>query len=93
MGGKYFEKPDAIFNHAPVVKDLCIEFGIPKTDVETINYMNEVFKRVSGSQLYTAEQENERNYDEGYQKGYVDGIDAALSKIGDLSWEVENLKR
>ena len=39
------EKPDAVFFYAPQIQDICIEFGIDKTDVETITCMYEVFNR------------------------------------------------
>ena len=35
MKKNLLEKPDAVFVYAPVVEDICIEFGIDKSDVET----------------------------------------------------------
>ena len=60
------EKPDAVFFYAPVVQDICIEFGIDKSDVETITCMYEVFKRVSGKDRVEWDEEA---YNEGYKEG------------------------
>ena len=84
------EKPDAVFFYAPVVQDICIEFGIDKSDVETITCMYEVFKRVSGKDRVEWDEEA---YNEGYKEGYNDAIDEAESKADELSWEIGRLKK
>ena len=86
-----FEKPDAVFIYAPVVEDVCLEFGIDKTDVKTITCMYEVFKRVSGYEKQYSE--DGESYQEGYKNGYNDAIKEAGSMIDDLSWEIEGLKK
>lgn len=84
------EKPDAVFLYAPVVEDVCIEFGIDKTDVETITCMYEVFKRMNGCVRVDW---NDDAYNEGYKEGWNDAIEAAESKADELSWEIERLKK
>ena len=84
------EKPDAVFLYAPVVEDVCIEFGIDKTDVETITCMYEVFKRMNGCMRIDW---SDDAYDEGYKEGWNDAIEAAESKADELSWEIERLKK
>ena len=85
------EKPAAVFLYAPVIEDICIEFGIDKNDAETITCMYEVFKRVSGDDrnLWDCEEA----YDEGYKEGYNDAIDEAESKIDAACWELGRLKK
>jgi hypothetical protein len=85
-----FEKPDAVFAYAPVVEDICIEFGIDRTDVETITCMYEVFKRMNGGIRFDW---NEGAYNEGYKEGWNDAIEEAESKADDLSWEIGSLKK
>lgn len=84
------EKPDAVFVYAPVVEDICIEFGIDKSDVETITCMYEVFKRVNGKDRVEWDEEA---YNEGYRDGYNNAIEEAESKVDDLSWEIGRLKK
>lgn len=84
------EKPDAVFVYAPVVEDVCIEFGIDRTDAETITCMYEVFKRMNGDMRVDW---NEDAYDEGYKEGWNDAIEAAESKADELSWEIGSLKK
>lgn len=84
------EKPDAVFVCAPVVEDICIEFGIDKSDVETITCMYEVFKRMnSGEQV----EWDEDAYNEGYKDGYNDAIDEANCKIETITWDLDGLKK
>lgn len=84
------EKPDAVFVYAPVVEDVCIEFGIDRTDAETITCMYEVFKRMHGSMRVDW---NEESYDEGYKEGWNDAIDVAENRADELSWEIGRLKK
>ena len=84
------EKPDAVFVYAPVVEDVCIEFGIDRTDAETITCMYEVFKRMNGGERVDW---NEDAYDEGYKEGWNDAIEAAENKADELSWEIGRLKK
>ena len=86
-----FEKPDAVFLYAPVVEDVCIEFGIDKADVKTITCMYEVFKRSSGYEKQFSE--DDESYQEGYREGYNDAISEAESRLDDLSWEIGRLKK
>lgn len=84
------EKPEAVFVYAPVVEDVCIEFGIDKSDVETITCMYEVFKRMnSGEQVKW----DEDAYNEGYKDGYNDAIDEANCKIEAITWDLDGLKK
>ena len=62
------EKPDAVFLYAPVVEDICIEFGIDKSEVKTIACMYEVFKRVSGKDHFVWDEDA---YSEGYKEGTI----------------------
>lgn len=84
------EKPDAVFVYAPVVEDVCIEFGIDRTDAETITCMYEVFKRMNGGERV---EWDEDAYNEGYKEGWNNAIEAAESKADELSWEIERLKK
>lgn len=84
------EKPDAVFVYAPVVEDVCIEFGIDRTDAETITCMYEVFKRMNGSERVDWDEDT---YNEGYKEGWNDAIEAAESKADELSWEIGRLKK
>ena len=84
------EKPDAVFLYAPVVEDVCIEFGIDRTDAETITCMYEVFKRMNGGEQIGWDEDA---YDEGYKEGWNDAIEAAESKADELSWEIGRLKK
>lgn len=86
-----FEKPDAVFIYAPVVEDVCLEFGIDKTDVKTITCMYEVFKRASGYEKQYVE--DDESYQEGYKDGYNAAISEAESRLDDLSWEIGRLKK
>ena len=90
MNKMKLEKPDAVFLYAPVIEDICIEFGIPKTHTTTITCMYEVFKRVSGGDR---DMWGEEAYDEGYKDGYNAAIDDAESKADELSWEISRLKK
>ena len=90
MKKNLLEKPDAVFVYAPVVEDICIEYGIDKSDVETITCMYEVFKRVSGGDREVLDEEA---YNEGYRDGYNDAIEEAESKADELSWEIGRLKK
>lgn len=84
------EKPDAVFVYAPVVEDVCIEFGIDRTDAETITCMYEVFKRMNGGERV---EWDEDAYNEGYNEGWNDAIESAESKADELSWEIGRLKK
>ena len=84
------EKPDLVFVYAPVVEDVCIEFGVDRTDAETITCMYEVFKRVNGGERV---EWDEDAYNEGYKEGWNEAIEAAESKADGLSWEIGSLKK
>lgn len=84
------EKPDSVFLYAPQIQDICIEFGIDKSDVETITCMYEVFKRVSGNDRVEWDEEA---YNEGYKEGYNDAIEEAESMVDNLSWGIGSLKK
>lgn len=84
------EKPEAVFVYAPVVENVCIEFGIDKSDVETITCMYEVFKRMNGGERV---EWDEDAYNEGYKDGYNDAIDEANCKIEEITWDLERLKK
>ncbi len=86
------EKPDAVFVYAPIVEDICIEYGIDKSEVEIITCMYEVFKRMNGKDRIEIEWD-EDTYNEGYNEGWNDAIEAAESKADELSWEIERLKK
>lgn len=83
------EKPEAVFAYAPVVEDICVEFGIDRTDAETITCMYEVFKRMNGGIRVDWDEDS---YNEGYNEGWNDAIEAAESKADELSWEIGKLK-
>lgn len=80
------EKPDAVFVYAPVVEDVCIEFGIDRTDAETITCMYEVFKRMNGSERVDWDEES-------YKDGYNDAIEEVNCKIDAMSWEIGRQKK
>ena len=84
------EKPEAVFARVPQIEDICLEFGIDRTDAETITCMYEVFKRMSGGERVEWDEEA---YKEGYDEGWDDAIEAAESKIDELSWEIGKLKK
>ena len=84
------ENPDAVFLYAPQIQDICIEFGIDKSDVETITCMYEVFKRVNTEDKLYWDQDA---YDEGYKEGWNGAIEEAQSSIDDLTWEIGRLKK
>ena len=86
----YFENPDIVFLHAPEIQDVCIEFGIDKSDLRTITYMYEVFKRVIKNQgpVFRCD-----DYDDGYKDGYNAAIGEAVNLVDDLSYEIERLKK
>jgi hypothetical protein len=84
------EKPEAVFLCAPVVEDICIEFGVDRTDAETITCMYEVFKRVSGNDHFVWDEDA---YNEGYKEGWNDAIEEAESRVDDISWEIGTLKK
>ena len=84
------EKPEAVFVYAPVVEDVCIEFRIDKSDVETITCMYEVFKRVNGGERV---EWDEDAYNEGYKDGYNDAIEEANCKIEAITWDLDGLKK
>ncbi len=88
--GKCLEKPGYVFCRVPEIEDICIEFGIDKTDAETITCMYEVFKRITDKD--GVEWDNEI-YDEGYRAGYNDAIEEAVSKIDAASWDIGRLKK
>lgn len=84
------EKPDAVFIRVPQIEDICIEFGIDRTDAETITCMYELFKRITDKDGVEWDDEV---YNEGYRDGYNDAIEEAESKIDSLAWEVGKLKK
>ena len=90
MAQFYLEKPDAVFCRVPQIQDICIEFGIDKTDAETITCMYELFKRITEQDRVDWVSEA---YDKGYKEGYNDAIEEAESKIDSLAWEVGKLKK
>ena len=83
------EKKDYVFVVAPVVEDVAIEFGV--NDPETITCMYDVFKRVSGFEKEYIE--DDENYQEGYREGYNEAIEEVESRLDNLSWEIERLKK
>ena len=84
------EKPDAVFIRVPQIEDICIEFGIDRTDAETITCMYELFKRITEKDQVDWDSEV---YDKGYREGYNDAIETAESKVDDLAWEIGKLKK
>lgn len=84
------ENPDAVFLYAPQIQDICIEFGIDKSDVKTITCMYEVFKRVNGKDRV---EWDEDAYNEGYKDGYNDAIEEVESRVDAVSWEIGRLKK
>ena len=90
MKKNLLEKPDAVFVYAPVVEDICIEFGIDKTNVEIVTCMYEVFKRVNGNDRVDWDEES---YNDGYKDGYNDAIEEVEKQVDDLSWGIGRLKK
>lgn len=84
------EKPDSVFLYAPQIQDICIEFGIDKSEVEIITCMYEVFKRMNGKDRVEWDEED---YNDGYKDGYNDVIEEVESRVDDLSWEIGRLKK
>ena len=84
------EKPEAVFYRVPQIEDICLEFGIERTDALTITCMYELFKRVTVKDHVDWDDEA---YNEGYNEGYNDAIDEANSKIEEITWELERLKK
>lgn len=85
-----FEKTESVFVRVPQIEDICIEFGIDRTDAKTINCMYELYTRITGNDRVNWDEEA---YQEGYSDGYNDAIEKAVSKIDDASWEVGKLKK
>ena len=84
------EKPDAVFVYAPVVEDICIEFGIDKSDVETITCMYELYRRITDR---GRDEWNDEAYDEGYREGYNDAIEEVESAVDSLAWDIGRKKK
>ena len=84
------EKPDAVFIRVPQIEDICIEFGIDKSDAETITCMYELYRRITDRDR--DEWDNEA-YDEGYREGYNDAIEEVESKIDSLAWDIGRKKK
>lgn len=84
------EKPEAVFARVPQIEDICLEFGIDRTDALTITCMYELFRRVTEKDHVDWDTEA---YNEGYNEGYNDAIDEANSKIEEITWELERLKK
>jgi len=84
------EKPDAVFIRVPQIEDICIEFGIDKSDAETITCMYELYTRITGNDKLNFDEEA---YNEGYRNGYNDAIDEAESKVDAIAWEIGKLKK
>ena len=87
---KYLEKPEAVFLRVPQIEDICIEFGIDKTNAKVITYMYEVFKRTTGMEKQCWDEEA---YDEGYKEGYNKAIEEVECEIESLAWEVGRMKK
>lgn len=90
MKKNLLEKPDYVFHCAPVIEDICLEFGVDRNDAETITCMYEVFRRVTGKDTIDWSVEA---YDEGYKEGYNDAIGDAVAKLDGASWDIEKLKK
>ena len=90
MSKFYLEKPDAVFCRVPQIEDICIEFGIDRTDAETITCMYELFKRITEKDKV---EWSDEAYDEGYREGYNDAIEEAENKIDSLAWKIGELKK
>lgn len=86
----YLEKPDAVFCRVPQIKDICIEFGVDKTNAKAITCMYELYKRITEKERVDWKDEA---YDEGYKEGYNDAIEDAVSKIDSLAWQIGELKK
>ena len=84
------EKPDAVFCRVPQIEDICIEFGIDKTNAETITCMYELFRRITEKDQVSW---NEDAYNEGYKEGWNDAIEKAENEIDSLAWEITRLKK
>lgn len=88
------EKPEAVFARVPQIEDICFEFGIDRTDAETITCMYEVFKRMNGGERV---EWDEDAYNEGYKEGWNDAIEAAENRVdelaNELTWEIGRMKK
>ena len=84
------EKPDAVFCRVPQIEDICIEFGIDKTDAETITCMYELYRRITEKDRVEWADEA---YDEGYKEGYNDAIEEAENMVDSLAWKIGRLKK
>ena len=86
---KYVESKAYIFYCSPVVEDVALEMGIE--DIDAIRAMYEVFKRASN---YEKQYDEDGDiYREGYNNGYNDAIEEVGSRLDDISWEIERLKK
>lgn len=84
------EKPEAVFARVPQIEDICLEFGIDRTDALTITCMYELFKRINNKDRVEWDDET---YNEGYKNGYNDAIDEANCKIEEITWDLDRLKK
>ena len=84
------ERPEAVFMRVPDIEDICIEFGIDRTDAETITCMYEVYRRIT--EVDRAD-ERETAYSDGYREGYNDAIEEATSMVDSVAWEIGSLKK
>lgn len=85
-----FEKPEVVFTRVPQIENICLEFGVDRSDVKTITCMYEVFKRVNDKEYVGWDDEA---YDEGYKEGYNAAIVEAEGLADSLSWEIGRLKK
>lgn len=85
------ETKEKIFYYSKEVQHVCLEFGI--TDLETMNYMFEVAKMCRTGSVFDSDRKIEEARDEGYKEGYDEAIEEVGSKIDDLVWEIERLKK
>lgn len=84
------EKPEMVFIRVPQIEDICIEFGIDRTDAKTVTCMYELFKRITDVEYVVYDEEA---YEEGYKDGYNTAIEKAEDMIDRLALEVRTLKK
>lgn len=84
------ERPEVVFMRVPDIEDICIEFGIDRTDAETITCMYEVYRRITEADRTD---ERETAYSDGYRDGYNDAIEEATSMVDSVAWEIGSLKK
>ena len=88
--GSNFEKPDYVLAKVPTIEDICVEYGIDKTDAKTITCMYELFKRVTDKEGQVWKDES---YDEGYNEGWNDAVQKIENELDSVTWNIGQMKK